>query len=147
MHIVHSHLHGRPSSEENVMSLLVDRGTLAKRRWRGKAGDGREFGFDLVHALDHGDVIFRDDCACYAVFQNPEPILEIPLPAHPGEAALLAWQIGNLHFPVEIQSDVLRTTDDVAIRQMLEREEIAYSVTDAVFRPAPVSAHGHHHHH
>lgn len=145
MHIIQSHLHGRPSAQENLISLTVDRSTLAKRRWRGVAGDGMEFGFDLDHALDHGDVIFRDDCACYAVFQSPEPILEIALPPVPGEAALIAWQVGNLHFPVEIHGDVLRTVDDIAVRQMLDRESIAYLATDAVFRPAPVSTHAHHH--
>jgi urease accessory protein len=145
MQIIQSHLHGRPSGQENVIALLVDRGTLAKRRWRGIAGDGREFGFDLDHALDHGDVIYRDDCACYTVFQRPEPILEIPLPVMPGEAALVAWQVGNLHFPVEIQGDILRTVDDIAVRQMLDREGISYIANDAVFRPAPVSTHAHHH--
>jgi len=147
MRIVNTHLHDRASAQENTIAVMVDRATLAKRRWRAVASDGREFGFDLDHALAHGDVIFRDEVVSYAVFQNPEPVLEIALPATAQAIATLAWQIGNLHFPVEVTHESIRTNNDSALRQMLDREHIVYTQTEAVFRPIPASAHGHHHHH
>ena len=39
------------SVKEAIVILTADRATLAKRRWRGVAQDGREFGFDLDHVL------------------------------------------------------------------------------------------------
>ena len=37
--------------DENKISLTVERRVLAKRRWRGEAEDGTDFGFDLVSPL------------------------------------------------------------------------------------------------
>ena len=33
---------------KNPISLTVERRVLAKRRWRGQAQDGSDFGFDLI---------------------------------------------------------------------------------------------------
>ncbi len=145
MLIINDHLAEPLTGSENVVAVSADRSTLAKRRWRGIAGDGREFGFDLEHPLSHGDPILRDDCGCYAVFQMPEPVLEVPLPTDTTAAASLAWQIGNLHFPVEITHECLRVADDPALRQMFDREGVAWSARHAVFRPLSVTANGHHH--
>jgi urease accessory protein UreE len=57
-------------------------------------------------------------------------------------AARLAWQIGNLHFPLEATAALIRVADDPALRQLFEREHIAFTSRTAVFRPF---AHGHHH--
>ena len=35
---------------QNEISLTVERRVLAKRRWRGQAEDGTDFGFDLAIA-------------------------------------------------------------------------------------------------
>lgn len=130
----------RPSTAPHL-ALAVDRLTLAKRRWRGLAEDGREFGFDLDHALEDGAIIFQNENACYHLAQKPEPVLEIFLGATP-EAAFLGWSLGNLHFPVEIVYEILRVIDDPAVRQMLERERIAYTAAERVFHPIK-SAHHH----
>ena len=87
---------------EEIVILKVDRATLAKRRWRGVAQDAREFGFDLDHALADGSVFFREAGKCYVISQAPEPVLEIELGHDPAGVAVLAWQIGNLHFPIEV---------------------------------------------
>ena len=72
------------SAEENgaaagdeIVFLTPDRATLAKRRWRGVAQDGREFGFDLDHALSDGSVFFREPGKSYVISQAPEAVLEI----------------------------------------------------------------------
>jgi hypothetical protein len=37
-----------PEMFERTVSLNVERRVLAKRRWRGQAEDGTDFGFDLI---------------------------------------------------------------------------------------------------
>ncbi|MGB8464770.1 MAG: hypothetical protein WCE49_07495 [Terrimicrobiaceae bacterium] len=134
-----------PRDAEQVVILTADRATLAKRRWRGVAKDGREFGFDLEHVLAEGSVFFREAGKCYAISQAAEPVLEIELGGDPAAAVILAWQIGNLHFPIEVTRSVIRTADDPAVRQMLERERIAWRPATAVFRPITSAGHAHHH--
>jgi urease accessory protein len=133
------------SAGDKIVFLSPDRATLAKRRWRGVAQDGREFGFDLDHPLSNGSVFFREPGTCYVISQAPEPVLEIALDQDPKRAAALAWQIGNLHFPIEVTDSVIRCPDDPAIRQMLQREQIASRAAMAVFRPITSPGHAHHH--
>jgi len=123
--------------------LRIDRQTLAKRRWRGVAEDGREFGFDLQEPLADGAAFFESEEHRYCLAQNPEPVLEVKLPASP-KAAQLGWMIGNLHFPLEVSGEVIRAADDPALRQLFAREHIAFTENTAVFHPLK-SAHAHAH--
>ena len=134
-----------PLEGEGIVILMADRATLAKRRWRGVARDGREFGFDLDHGLVDGSVFHREGGKCYIISQASEPVLEIDLGRDPARAAVLAWQIGNLHFPIEVTESVIRSTDDPAIRQLLQREQIAWRSATAVFHPSTSAGHAHHH--
>jgi urease accessory protein len=132
------------------VELVVDRHTLAKRRWRGTAADGREFGFDLQRPLQHGESFFQTDSSHYAVAQEPEPLLAISL-LDPEQAARVAWQIGNLHFPLALRHDLILVEEDVALRQMFEREQIVFRSVREIFQPLIAAAghhhdHGHHHH-
>jgi urease accessory protein len=153
MEIIRDHLQ-EPAPGEARVPLFVERMVLAKRRWRALAEDGREFGFDLVRPLDDGDAFFRADGAVYVLAQKPEPVLEIFTGTAPGRAAQLGWMIGNLHFPLAIETDVLRVPDDPALRQLFERENVPFTACEAVFKPIR-AAHSHshsapddaHHHH
>ena len=145
IHLVPFHTH--VGEAETTIPLRADRHTLAKRRWRGKAADGREFGFDLAAPLAHGTCFFREGKDRYAIEQQPELVLEIPI-ATPENAARLGWQIGNLHLLVQVLPAVLRVADDPAAAQMLEREGIAFQRHEAVFQPlAAGAAHAHSHRH
>ena len=135
----------QPSRDDEVILLLTDRMTLAKRRWRGLAQDGREFGFDLDHPLSDGAVFHRERGRCYMISQAPESVLEIELGSDPGRAAVFSWQIGNLHFPVEITDQIIRCVDDPAIRLLLSREGVSWLPAIAVFRPITSLGHAHHH--
>lgn len=117
-----------------AVALTAARFTLAKRRWRGTAADGREFGFDLERPLRHGDIFFQTESQSYVIAQSAEPVLRIELRS-PAEAAATAWQIGNMHFPVEVRDDALLIEDDPVLRQMLERGGIAFTTAQAVFQP------------
>jgi urease accessory protein len=135
------HLHGAAARE---VKLRADRATLAKRRWRGIADDGREFGFDLPAPLTHGAAFFAHDDLRYVAHQRPETVLEIPV-ADRDEAAHLAWNLGNLHFGIEILPHAIRAPDDPAIRQFLDRENLAFAPVSAVFLPLSGGAsHPHH---
>ncbi len=145
MQIIHDHLREWDQSLARVV-LLVDRLTLAKRRWRGKALDGTEFGFDLEHPLVDGDVFFQNDISVYWLAQQPEPVLEIFLSSTVG-AAQTGWKIGNLHFQIAVTPQTILAPDDPAIRQLLERERINYRPTHEVFKPLGGGhSHGHHEH-
>jgi urease accessory protein len=135
----------KPGCNDEVVFLRADRITLAKRRWRGVAQDGREFGFDLDHRLSDGAVFHRESGKCYVISQAPESVLEIALGSDPSRAAVISWQIGNLHFPVEITDQVIRCADDPAIRLLLSRERVSWHLAKAVFRPIISLGHGHHH--
>ena len=140
MQIIRDHLHDWDKSL-TCLVLPVDRRTLAKRRWRGVALDGTEFGFDLETPLVDLDVFFQSEIAFYRLAQQPEPVLEIFL-SSPVEAAQTGWKVGNLHFPIAVTAQTILAPDDSAIRQMLERERITYRPTTAIFQPL----HGEHSH-
>jgi len=140
MEIIADHLHGWDRALPRI-PLSAGRLTLAKRRWRGVATDGKEFGFDLEHPLADHDVFFQTATACYQLAQEPEPVLEVPL-GTPERAAQIGWKVGNLHFQISVTPQAIFTPDDPAIRQMLERENIPYRPGRAVFRPL----HGGHSH-
>ena len=125
-----------PPDEHGVLQVLlpVDRQTLAKRRWRGTAEDGREFGFDLAEPLHDGEAFFLAAGTTYLATQQPEPVLEIRL-ATPAESARVGWMIGNLHFPMQVAGDVIRVADDLALRQMLTRERTLFVEASRIFHP------------
>jgi urease accessory protein len=128
------------------IELEVERTTLAKRRWRGVARDGAEFGFDLETPLADGAAFFAGPEGVYAITQKPEPVLEILL-GEPVRAAQVAWSLGNLHFPIEIAHEVIRVADDAAVRLYLERDGIPYAPLLETFHPIKAAGHGHGHAH
>ena len=129
-----------------AIRIPVERLTLAKRRWRGVAEDGQEFGFDLEKPLTDGARVFQSDAAVYLLAQKYEPVLEVRTSEcgvrNGGDAARLGWMIGNLHFQIEIVDEVVRVVDDPAVRQLFEREGIPYTACKRVFHPL---SGGHHH--
>jgi urease accessory protein len=125
------------------IEVEADRSTLLKRRWRGTARDGLEFGFDLEAPLGDGTVFFATDDAHYLVTQKPEPVLKIAL-HDPTQAARVAWSFGNLHFPIQVNPGLIMVADDSAVRLYLERDRIAFSSAMEIFRP--IKSAGHHGH-
>jgi urease accessory protein len=116
-------------------ALHADRLVLAKRRWRAVAEDGEEFGFDLTSPLTDGAAFFSNGSSVYCIAQRPEPVLEIALIARPAPVARLGWTIGNLHFPIQVTDDCIRVPDDVALRQLFDREKIPFTACERVFVP------------
>jgi len=131
-------LSSRP--EEEQILLVADRRQFLKRRWRGTARDGTEFGFDLESRLQDGCVIHQTPEADYVVRQEHETVY-ILHPRTADEAALLGWRIGNLHVPVEITGSEIRAVNDPSVRQLLEREGWPFEERTLLFNPLRVNAH------
>lgn len=132
-----------PTSEkppEKKIVLAVERRLFFKRRWRGKAYDGTDFGFDLESRLTDGCVIFQDGDTDYIVRQLPETIYEVPFTG-PAQAALVGWKVGNLHLPAQVMENSLRILHDVAMRQLLERENWNFTEPEVLFVPMKAMAH------
>jgi urease accessory protein len=139
------HPHGVNGHHVHVR-VPVDRNTLAKRRWRGIAEDGKEFGFDLAEPINHGAHFFAVGDNYYVIEQQPEEVLEIPVTT-PEQAARVAWNLGNLHFGVEVLPNAVRVAPDPAVQQFLAREGVSFQRVQAIFRPLSAGAHHHSHEH
>ncbi|MEO7342571.1 MAG: urease accessory protein UreE [Luteolibacter sp.] len=122
------------------VTLSAERRQFLKRRWRGIAGDGTEFGFDLDARLIDGCVIFQQGGNDYIVRQLAEVVYEILIDS-PAQAALVAWKVGNLHMPAEILEGAMRVLHDEAMAQLLEREGWEYSEPEVIFTPMKAMAH------
>ncbi len=141
MHLIHrmaAPASARPA--EAQVALRAERRLFLKRRWRGHAEDGTEFGFDLAERLKDGCVILQTDVVDYVIHQVPELVYQVRIGA-PEHAALVGWKVGNLHFPVEITPEAVRITHDPAILQLLEREGWAYEEVTVVFNPLKAMPH------
>ena len=125
------------------ISLPVERRVLAKRRWRGQAMDGTDFGFDLQVPLRHGICFHAEKEKTYVIEQKPEEVFRVSYPDH-REAAHRAWQVGNLHFPAQFTDSYLLVEGDLAVRLMLERNEIPFEEAMEIFQPV-LATPGHHH--
>lgn len=125
---------------ERRIPLHAERRQFLKRRWRGNANDGTEFGFDLETRLTDGCVIFRTADYDYTVHQLPETVYRIPFES-PAHAALVAWKTGNLHLPAQILNDAILVLRDDAMARLLEREGWSHSAADLVFTPMKTIAH------
>jgi urease accessory protein len=133
-------------SGREVIVVPVDRHKLARRRWRGVAADGTDFGFDVKESLTHGDCIYETDTKSYMIEQTPEACLLIGLKGAQ-QGAWIGWMVGNLHFKASFSDEGVLVQDDLAVEQMLEREHIHYHKVQRVFQPAKQGGHSHDHDH
>jgi urease accessory protein len=134
-----------PNGNHAHIRLPAARTTLAKRRWRGVAENGKEFGFDLGDPLHHDDTFYAEGPTRYVIQQTPEEVLEIPVPSAE-QAARVAWSLGNLHFAIEVLPEAVRVPEDSAVLQLLARERLAFRRVTCLFLPLATGAHHHHGH-
>lgn len=130
----------------DIIPLTVDRHKLARRRWRGEASDGADFGFDVVEPLSNGDCIHVTDTKAYVIEQAPEACFLVPI-GEAIQAAWIGWMIGNLHFKAAFTEEGVLVQDDLAVEQMLDREHIHYHRVTKVFQPSKQGGHSHDHDH
>lgn len=130
----------------NIIPIIVDRHKLARRRWRAVATDQTDFGFDVAEALSHGDCIYINDTSAYVITQEEEDCFLISLNGEQ-QAAWIGWMVGNLHFKASFSEEGVLVQDDLAVEQMLEREQINYQRVQRIFQPAKQGGHSHDHDH
>jgi urease accessory protein len=128
----------RPASAQ--VTLVAERAMFLKRRWRGVAEDGTEFGFDLESRLTDGGVVFQTETMDYVIRQQPELVYQIDVHT-PDFGALAGWKIGNLHLPVQVVDGSIRVLHDPAALQLFQREGWPVKEVTVVFNPLRVAAH------
>lgn len=141
MHLIQRML--APASElpaDRQVILTAERRQFLKRRWRGVAEDGTEFGFDLEDRLTDGCVIFQQEGKDYIVHQLHEAVYEVPYEGA-AHAALVAWKVGNLHLPAQIFEGFIRVLHDEAMTNLLEREGWSFTEPVVLFQPLKAMAH------
>ena len=141
MHLIQRML--APASElppSHQIVLEAERRLFLKRRWRGIAADGTEFGFDLETRLTDGCVIHHRDGIDYIVRQTPETVYRIPL-QDPAQAALVAWKTGNLHMHAQICDDAILVLHDDAMRNLIQREGWDFTEPEVLFSPMKAVPH------
>jgi len=122
--------------------------TWEQRRWtRGRLTTTR--GREIALALPTGTVLQTGVVLCiepewYASVEAArEPTLAIFAP-NQTVALRVAFEVGNRHFPLAIERDVLLVPDDPAMVQLMDRLGVAWERRNAVFVPIG-SAHRHEH--
>jgi len=143
--IIRDHLHD-PVHHGRIIPIKADRWQMAKLRWRGTAADGREFGFELTHPLQHGDAVWTNDYGIYVVEQAEEDVLIIPR-TEGNEIIAMAWAIGNLHQPLQVTENELIAADDPGLRQLFAQQNISFETGKRVFQPIRSVISHHHHEH
>ena len=139
---------GSDASGLERVVIRVDRFKLLKRRWRGTAEDGCDFGFELDEPLTHGDCCYRTETGEYIIDQAPESVLEVDFTERLFEGLHVAWSIGNLHMPMQSLASGVRVADDPAVRQLFTHLNVHYHEREAVFEPIRNSTEiGHSHSH
>lgn len=124
-----------PNRDLPEVAIEADRPTVARRIWRGVAADGTEFGFELEKPLRAGETFWETATARYVIVQRPEAVVEIALDMAPSAAAGIGWAVGNLHLELSAEPARLLALDEPAVRQLLQRLQVPFKPTVAVFRP------------
>lgn len=139
LHVAEDALRGR---ERDTLCL-----TWEERRWtrkRAQTSAGREVALALPtgSVLQPGDVIAIESDWYLAVEGRPEPVLAIA-PRDRAEAIRVAFDVGNRHFSLALDGDVLLVPDDTAMEQLVQRLGVPWARRTAVY--APIGGGGHRH--
>lgn len=113
------------------------------RRWtrkRVRTSAGREVALALPtgSVLRPGDIVLVDSDWYLAIEASPEAVLAVS-PRSPSEAIRIAFEVGNRHFPLAIDGDLLLVPDDTAMAQLLGRLGANWQRRQAVFDPLGMS--------
>jgi urease accessory protein UreE len=121
--------------------------TWEERRWtrrRAVTAAGREVALALPtgSVLRAGDIIAVEPAWYLAVEARPEPVLAV-FPRDRSEAVRVAFDVGNRHFSLALDGDILLVPDDTAMEQLLVRLGVAWERREAVYDPIDGGGHRH----
>ncbi|HET8576945.1 MAG TPA: urease accessory protein UreE [Methylomirabilota bacterium] len=139
LHIDAAALRGK---QRDTLSLAWE-----ERRWtrkRAMTARGREIALALPtgSVLQPGDVIAVGEEWYLEVEARPEPVLAV-FPRDRDEAIRIAFDVGNRHFSLALQGDILLVPDDTAMEQLLTRLGVKWERREAVFDPIGGGGHRH----
>ncbi|HUO33720.1 MAG TPA: urease accessory protein UreE [Candidatus Acidoferrum sp.] len=137
-HAATHHLHGK---QEDTLVL-----TSEQRRWvRGRftTAQGREIALALPTGtvLSPGAILVVESDWYLKILAAPEPVLAV-LPSDNKDAIRIAFEVGNRHFPLALQENLLLVPDDTAMVQLFERLGVHFERRNETFHPI-----GHTHRH
>jgi urease accessory protein UreE len=120
--------------EEDTLALAWE-----QRRWiRGKftTTKGRQVALALPTGtpLVPGTVILIEEDWYLRAEAVAEPLIAVTPKDHE-EAIRLAFEIGNLHFPLAIEDGALLVPDDAAMAQLFDRLKIPWTRRQSIFTP------------
>ncbi len=137
---------GPADSERSGKERDSLRMTSEERRWvrrRTTSTSGREVALALPTGtvMHPGDILVDEPTWYLEVEAAEESVLAVR--PHDRQAAVrVAFEVGNHHFPLAIEDEVLLVPDDSAMVQLLNRLGEPWDRRRAVFDPI---ARGHHH--
>jgi urease accessory protein len=144
--ITETHVHASPGA---LSGKTRDTLRLAweERRWtrkRATTSGGREVAFALPtgSVLEPGEVVMVDTDWYLVIEARPEPVLAV-FPRDRAEAVRIAFDVGNRHFPLALDGEVLLVPDDTAMTQLMGRLGARWERRQAVFQPIGSHRHGH----
>lgn len=140
-----------PANPADLQAKLEDKLVLAweQRRWaRGRFTTtmGRKIGIALPTgtALAPGAILWIGTDWYLKLEAAAEPVLEI-FPADYEHAVRIAFEVGNLHFPLALRDNHFLVPDEKAMIRLMERLGALWERKQAVFDPigsSRLEAHG-----
>ncbi len=130
-----------PANLDDLQAKEEDKLVLAweQRRWaRGRftTAMGRKIGIALPTgtALVPGAILWIGTDWYLKLEAAAEPVLEI-FPSDHKHAVRIAFEVGNLHFPLALQENKLLVPDDKAMIRLMDRLGALWERKQAVFDP------------
>jgi urease accessory protein len=122
--------------------------TWEQRRWgrrRLTTEKGREVALALPtgSVMSAGAVLLVEPDWYLEVEASPEPVIAV-FPRDHAEALRLAFEVGNRHFSLALEQDVILVQDDPAMEQLVTRLGAKWERRTAIFNPMG-SGHAHEH--
>jgi urease accessory protein len=113
--------------------------TWEERRWTRKRAvttAGREVALALPTGtvLEPGDVLAVEEGWYLAVEARPEPVLVL-FPESYEAAVRIAFDVGNRHFSMGADGDMLVVPDDTAMEDLVRRLGVRWERREAVYSP------------
>ena len=113
--------------------------TWEERRWtrtRVTTTAGREIALALPTGtvLEPGEVLLVEADFYLEVEARPEPLLAV-FPRTREEAVAIAFDVGNRHFTLACDGDVLLVPDDIAMEQLVGRLGVPWERREVVYTP------------
>jgi urease accessory protein UreE len=113
--------------------------TWEQRRWmRGRftTARGRKIGVALPTGTTpaHGAILYVGADWYLKIEAAIEPVIEI-LPADYNEAVRIAFEVGNLHFPLALERSKILVPDDKVMVRLMDRLGVPWERRQAIFDP------------